>query len=404
MRSQLVLVGMVTLAACKGGGTESIGSTAPPVGSGTSVGSGSSGNTSTSSFENPTEKRTYSAIGGAHSYQYSVSSRFGGVQRNQLYQGDASTARDSGITVAYDPRDAIFEVKVVNPNGGVNQTLRFQDPIHRTAFGGNRQPQIGTPEIDGKGILYLQAGGNSGPIVTDSTGTFAVAQATATRDVSTFFYQKPGTSTRYVTFAGYVRNASRVTEVTGDTPDDTYLRTDLNLERAAFAYGQRTDNDAVPKSGTGTYSGDMLATMIYNPRPDTNSPADSSSYFQWINGTAAVNVNFATNAVTTEMTGTVLAPQSDIFTNLQHSMPAGATFAAKGSATIDLVRSGGFVGQIGEASFTNAGVKTDVNIAGSSVDGAFYGPRAEEVGGGFRIVGGTPDQRIDILGTFTGAK
>lgn len=406
MRSRLVLIGMVTLAACKGGGPESVGSNAPPVGVGGGVSTGgSSGSTNTASFVNPTEKKTYSAIGGAHSFQYSVAQRFNNVQRNQLYQGDASTARDSGITVAFDPRDAIFEVKVVNPNGGVNQTLRFQDPLHRTAFGGNLTPQVGTPEIENKGILYLEAGGSSGPIVTDATGTFAIAQATASRDVSTFFYQKPGTTTRYVTFAGYVRNASSVVETTGDTPEDTYLRTDLTLERAAFAYGQRTDNDAVPTSGTGSYRGDMLATMIYNPRPDNQSPADSSSYFQWISGTAAVDVNFATNSVTTELAGTVLAPQRDVFTNGLHEMPANSTFAAKGAATIDLVRAGGFVGQISEASFTNpGGVKTDVAIAGSSIDGAFYGPRAEEVGGGFRIVGGRPDERIDILGTFTGKK
>ena len=40
----------------------------------------------------------------------------------------------------------------------------------------------------------------------------------------------------------------------------------------------------------------------------------------------------------------------------------------------------------------------------SSIDGSFYGPNAVEVGGSFRIVGGVPDQRVDILGAFTGAK
>ncbi|MDB5710610.1 MAG: transferrin binding protein-like solute binding protein, partial [Sphingomonas bacterium] len=43
-------------------------------------------------------------------------------------------------------------------------------------------------------------------------------------------------------------------------------------------------------------------------------------------------------------------------------------------------------------------------IAGSSIDGAFDGPNGEELGAGFRIVGGTPDQRIDILGVLTGKK
>ena len=43
-------------------------------------------------------------------------------------------------------------------------------------------------------------------------------------------------------------------------------------------------------------------------------------------------------------------------------------------------------------------------IAGSSIDGAFYGPNGVELGGGYRIVGGTPDERIDILGTFVGQR
>ena len=45
-----------------------------------------------------------------------------------------------------------------------------------------------------------------------------------------------------------------------------------------------------------------------------------------------------------------------------------------------------------------------MTIAGSSLDGAFYGPKADEVGASFRIVGGVPDQRVDVIGSFTGAK
>ena len=37
-------------------------------------------------------------------------------------------------------------------------------------------------------------------------------------------------------------------------------------------------------------------------------------------------------------------------------------------------------------------------------DGAFYGPNGEEAGGGFRIVGGKPDERVDIVGAFVGKK
>jgi hypothetical protein len=142
--------------------------------------------------------------------------------------------------------------------------------------------------------------------------------------------------------------------------------------------------------------------MVYNPLIDTQ--ADAPTYFQWITGSATTNVNFGANTFTQSMTGTVTAPGYDVYTSRTHVLDAGATFAASASGTIDLVNKGGFSGQVGSASFTQGGTNTPVSIAGSSIDGAFYGPNANEVGGGFRIVGGTPDERIDILGSFVGAK
>lgn len=401
MRNRLVLVSLAALAGCSGGGNQTVGSAgsvAPP-------GSGS-GSTTTHSFVTPTEAKTYSAIGGVHRYQYSTDDRDTADQYSEIYQGNASTARNSGITVAYDPRDAIFDVRIVDAAAGTNDMLRFQDPVHRTDFGGARQPQGGTPDIAGKQIQYLQAGGNTGSISYDpaQSTTFPVGDAGGTRDVSTFFYQKPGTTTDYVTLAGFVRNATSVVTVTppGGAAGSEYLRQDNTLERAAFVYGERTQNSAVPRTGTATFTGEMLATMVYNDRLDIN--ANASTYFQWIDGSATTTVDFAANTFTNSMTGTVFAPQFDAFTSRIATIGAGAGFAASGSGQIDLVNAGGFIGQINSASFTQGGVTTAVNIAGSSVDGTFYGPTANEVGGGFRIVGGTPDERIDILGAFTGAK
>ena len=66
---------------------------------------------------------------------------------------------------------------------------------------------------------------------------------------------------------------------------------------------------------------------------------------------------------------------------------------------------GGFLGQFQQAWFLRPdATRLDLLVAGSSIDGAFYGPGAEEAGGSFRIVGGTPDERIDILGIFTGRR
>lgn len=398
MRKPILLVSLTALAACSGGGPQTAGGSAV-------VGSGSTGtsNSSNHTFVNPTEAKTYSAIGGVQSFRYSTDERNTQGQYGQLYAGNASTARNSGITIAYDPRDAIFELTIADAAAGVNQKIRFQDPAHRTNFGGAVQPQGGVPDITGKGIQYLQVGSATGQLRYDLTqsDTYPVGEANGSRDVSTFFYQKPGTSTKYVTFAGYVRNQTAITEITN--PDNTkYLKQTNTLDRAAFVFGERTANGSVPTTGSASYTGDMLATMVYNPLFDTQP--DAPTYYQWINGTATTNVDFGASTFTTALSGTVTAPNYDVYTSRTHVLDAGATFTASGSGNVDLVNKGGFSGQVGTASFTQGGTNIPVNIAGSSLDGAFYGPAADEVGGGFRVVGGTPDQRIDILGAFTGKK
>jgi hypothetical protein len=401
MRKDYVLVSFIALAGCGGGG-------GPQTVSGSSIGGGSTP-TSPHTFVAPTEPKTYSAIGGVHSFQYFTTDTSGlsGTQGGQAYAGNASTARNSAITITYNPRDSIFDIAVADTAAGVSQTLRFQDPLHRTAFGGLREPQGGTPDITGKQIQYLQAGSSSGTLIYDlaQSDTFPIGGPDATRDVATFFYQKPGATTKYVSYAGFVRNATVVAEVTR-TNGSTYLQQSHTLERAAFAFGERTDNSAVPRTGTATYTGDMLASMVYNPLPDTI--AGAPTYFQWITGTASTTVNFGANSFSTTMAGTVQAPQYDIYTSREHVLDAGATFTAAGSGQVDLVQKGGFAGQVTSASFNQDGTNLPVNISGSSIDGAFFGPGGTadklEVGGGFRIVGGTPDERIDILGTYTGTK
>ena len=388
MRKPLLLVSLTALAACSGGGPQTAGGNAVSSGGTTTT---NNNNSSNHSFENPTEKKTYSAIGGVQHFQYSTDDRNTRGQYGQLYSGNASTARNSGITVSYDPRDAIFELTIADGTAGVSQNIRFQDPAHRTNFGGVQQPQNGTPNISGKGIQYLEVGGSSG-----QPGTAGFKS-----DLSTFFYQKPGTTTKYVTFAGYLRNQLSISEVT-DPNNVKYLKYDYTLDRAAFVFGERTDNSAVPKTGTATYTGDMLATMVYNPLWDVQT--DAPTYYQWINGTATTNIDFGGNSFTQTMTGTVTAPGLDAYTSGTHVLNSGATFAAAGHGTIDLVGKGGFTGKMDSASFTQGGTNMPVDVAGSSIDGAFYGPAAQEVGGGFRVVGAVPDQRVDILGTFVGRK
>ena len=409
MRNYIILASATALAACGGAGPQSAGSVGAP----TSGGSGSTG-----TFVNPTETKAYDAIGGAQHFAYKTRSpdpaspdlpNLGwsrGRQLDQHYAGDATTARDGGINVSYNPRDAIFEVTINRPLAEVSTgTNRFQDPAHRTDFGGEVEPQAGVPQLPAAAnIQYLQAGGSSGPVIWDGDSNhYVVGNGGNTSQVQTFFYQKPGTTTQYVTYAGYVRNTLSVTGQTDPVTKEAYLENSYSLDRAVFAYGERSDNSVVPKTGSASFTGDMLATMVFNPLIDTDPFA--STYFQWITGTHSTTVDFAKLSVSSAFSGTVSAATLDAYTNHKYMLPPGTSFAANGSATIDLVGKGGFAGTIGDAKFTTpGGQEYAVSIAGSSLDGAFFGPAAQEIGGGFRIVGGTPDERIDILGAYTGKK
>jgi hypothetical protein len=328
--------------------------------------------------------------------------------------------RDSGISLSYNPRDAIFELTINRPKGSVSTSaLRFQDPAHRTNFGGATQPQAGVPNFTTalNGIQYLESGSSSGTAlvpkakydgngVSAAQSTYTVWDDSSNSTVQTLFYQKPGTTnstgttTRYVSYAGFVRNSiSGSLQQPADASARQELRESYSFDRAAFVFGERTAYSAVPTSGSGSFTGDMIASVVYNPSLDID--ASAPSYLQWMSGTSKTDVNFATGVVSTTLTGTVLAPPLDAYTSGSYALAAGTSFTATGNATIDIVNKGGFTGQFASASFAGLG---SINIAGSSLDGAFYGPNGEEVGAGFRIVGGTPDQRIDILGAFTGAK
>lgn len=409
MRLLILLASTTMLAACGGAGPQSIGSSAPPTGGG----GGGTGGGATHTFVDPTEAKNYTAVGATHSYSYTVEApgSAGARQTNQLYQGDATTVRNSNLTIAYNPRDAIFDVSFSNNLAGTTTAARFQDPLHRTNFGGLVEPQIGTPNlgsaqfgIQGMNYLETQTFNN---ITSPIPGAFAfglvdTGQA-GSYDATTFFYQTPGTETKYVTFAGYLRNSGTLSNVTIDNPDGStteFIRQNNKLERGAFAYGEVTPNDQVPKTGTGSFEGTMLASMVFNDQPDTLGNFDT--YFQWIAGRATTNVDFGANTFSLSLDGTVGAPLFD-GTSRQHSVLQNAQFRANGGGDINLVTAGGFFGQFNEAWFVNpGGARLDMVIAGSSIDGAFYGPNGVELGGGYRIVGGTPDERIDILGTFVG--
>lgn len=414
---------LALLAACGGGGGAGpqtiggLGSVSAPAGSGGSTGTGSgtgvstgglggvssSASAGTNTLLNPTAAKTYNAISALQSYRYRTASNATG-QYGQLYQGNASTVRNPTTTIAYDPRDAIFVVTIKDDAAGIDQTLRFQDPVHRTDFDGAYRPQWGVPDLTVSGVAYLQAGGASGTIIESGTNQTPLDGAPgATSNIATFFHQRPGTNTSHVTFAGYVRNNIGFASVTPSGGGAAFKETTSTLERGAFVFGDATARDQVPTRGTGNYTGAFIGTMINNPTGDDLAPL--SDYFQWIGGTSTVGVDFGAGTMSLALSGRVGAPFIDRNTTGGSAVPGGASFTASGSGRVDMARTGGFTGTFGSASFSfpsGAATATQtVDIAGSSIDGTFYGPNAVEVGGGFRIVGAVPDQRVDILGSFT---
>jgi hypothetical protein len=424
MRLAILLLGTSMLAACGGGGTGPVATagttpvTAPPV------------DIKAHTFVAPTKTQVYKANGASQTLEHTVDTEevtgANGVttystsgQYKQLYQGNATTVRASNLSITYTPRDAIFDISLNDVKAGLSFTTRYQDPIHRTDFGGVREPQESTPNLTLPGLLYLEAAtlGSDTSFFGLEPGTLRLivpddkTGARYSRD--TFFYQKPGTTTKYVTFAGFLRNQLtanvRRVEAAAATPTTPAInastKTDytFKLARGAFVFGDSTLNSNVQKTGTGTFTGSMLATSVLNDVSDTDFI--DSTYFQWIEGISKTNVNFGDNTFSLVLNGDVLAPQLDGVTDPVFSVKGGAKFNAEGSGRIDLVAAGGFVGQFQRAWFVNPdSSRLDVAVEGSSIDGGFYGPAAEEVGGSFRIVGGNPDERVDILGVFTGKK
>ena len=405
MRLVFLIATTSLLAACGGAGSAPIASTPGP--------QSGSGSAQTHSFVHPLEKRTYVGIGGVHSYDYLTDERQCCNQQGETYAGNATTVRNSSIEISYDPRDAIYTLSITDPLAASSTQTRFQDPTSRTDFDGQIDPQWGTPNLNNPNVTYLQSGG--GNVSADHyTGSGTINPGTNTEipsgspgssyTATSLFLLKPGAETQYVTYGGYVRNNLSFAETTiGGNLVETI---DQHFERGAFAFGELSPTDSVPKIGSGNFNGSMLATMIFNPTIDGQVGGGAlPSYFQWIHGTANIAVDFAASAFNLTLAGTVTAPQIDYFTSPTESiLMAGATFNAAGKGTINLKNFGGFKGEFQSARFQNpnGGSSHTVNVAGSSIDGAFYGPVGQEVGGGFRIVGGNPDERVDIIGAFTG--
>jgi hypothetical protein len=402
--SLIAALPLFALTACGGAsGPETAGSVAPPTGPVAGGSGGSGGGVTPTPPQSPTPTAsptptsshflqvstatTFNAIGSFHSRTV-VENGVTPGRGMALYTGNASTVRAPSGTVSYNPRDGIFTIAFSDAKAGVAQEMNFQDPAHRTQYA-----SWGVPVL--QDFNYLEAQGPSG--------------SPERTDVVTFFYQRPGAQTTYVSLAGYVRNAYET------NPADSGLflaESTSNFERGAMVFGTQTLRSQVPITGTGRFEGGMLATMV-----TSTNLANYPSYFQWITGTARIDIDFANSTVTNLLLSGTVSGANFAGRELspgETGVAAGSAFTATGSGRVDLNGSGGFIGQFASASFTNTGgtvvpvydrVNPNNSVAGAnSIDGAFFGPNAVNVGGNFRIVGGVPDQRVDILGAFTGAK
>jgi hypothetical protein len=396
---------LLALTACGGAsGPQSAGTIAPPAGGGSGsggTGGGVGGNTPTptpspaaTQFLDVATETTFSAVGSLQSLKVTESGQFN-VTGPLLYQGNASTVRAPTGSVTYNPRDGIFSIAFADDKAGVNQSVRFQDPAHRT-----QTTLWGVPDL--AGFNYLEAVGPSARAATPGD--------LGRNDSITFFYQRPGAQTTYVSLAGYVRNAY---EPTAD-PLVFNAASTSNFDRGAMVFGEQTLRSQIPVTGSASYSGGMLATMVVNTSANSSTP----NYFQWITGTADITINFANATFTNLMLSGTVSPATYGGVQLPSNatgVPGGSTFNAVGAGTVDLTRTGGFSGKFSSVSFTpvNGGSAIPVydavnpanSVAGAnSIDGTFFGPNAVNIGGNFRVVGGKPDERVDILGAFTGAK
>jgi len=293
----------------------------------------------------------------------------------QLYRGNASTAAAPNGTITYSPRDGIFTVMLSDSAAGVTKNIQFQDPAHRATADVARIGNYSVPLLPG--FNYLQA--------LDGTAPFS------------FFYQRPGQIGAFVSLAGFERSDL--------STDGSFIS-----QQGVMVFGTKTLLAQLPSKGSASYTGQFLATM-------SGDTGTAPSVLQWINGTSTAQVDFGNRTVGLSLSGSVLGPaysKQQTISDAGLPFPTGTTFTASASASW-MAGSTGFAGKFSSASFKNGtgpttnvdftSVSAGTSVAGaSSVDGTFYGPDAKNIGGNFRIIGGVPNQRVDILGAFVGVK
>jgi hypothetical protein len=315
-----------------------------------------------------------------------------------VYEGSQPVDSSSEVTIDFNPRDAVYLIKA--KTASIDTTIRWQDPQHRTVFQQTLVPGSMTLSPAPALANYKYAEAATG--VSVDTGNLNTRSSK--RDISTLFVRDTGTTgilTQYVTIAGFVQQKYTETEVVRSS-DTTFKVVGVDfttdIARSVFVYGINTPYKDIPKSGAASYSGDMYAHVIETPQ---NHGTDND--MRSIVGTSSATVDFGTGKLTLALAGNVVGFAGDT-----------RAFAARGAMDIfrpDTRKEGDpsrFTGAISSWSFgaynSTAVGGIVVPTAASTVEGGFFGPKDQEIGGAFRIIGNRPDERLDILGAFTGKK
>jgi hypothetical protein len=298
------------------------------------------------------------------------------------------------MKITRDPRDATYIIEIAGLDP-ITAKTRYQDPAHRTTYAGaaaDLAAQAETPDFVLGTLLpniqnteYYSAGSLSGT-------------APRTVNKSIFFTERVGnaaSSTQYVSWGAYWQY---------DASGEISLRVQ-SLQRSSAVFGYNTLAANVPTTGVANYTGGLYADLV-----------DGRTFYT-IGGTSSFAIDFAKDKGTFALNGSFVSAGPD---------PAlaprlGSTFVAGGEVILARPATGAnsaatsapigvFSGKV--TSLALGGITIDYlpnetranSFQGTSVEGGFFGPKADEIGATFRIVGGVPDQRLDITGAVTGRK
>jgi hypothetical protein len=325
------------------------------------------------------------------------------ISVTRVYGADQPVGINENVRITRNPRDATFDV-VITGQDQISASTRYQDPAHRQSAGTINNASVTNTFPDGSSFSVFTV-----PVSPNfeyyASGSREITATSNITNRYVLFFERPGTTTRYVTWAAYWQGVLTENVTFSDFVDPRTLETGSRLvgsyiadiQRTAAVYGLNTQAKDVPKTGSANYAGSLFANTISGTTLDT------------ILGTQSSTVNFASNAMTFDLRGSFQA--------------SGTSFAASGTGRIERpdIPNSALNPTAAQPMSSFRGLVTGVTIGGTAyqfnsnaslpntfqattIEGGFYGPNAVELGGAFRIVGGAQDTRLDIMGAFTGKK